>query len=67
VFELQARDWRSQRPVPDGDLTGWIRILELAGAHNIGYYPDDQHADAPKLRRLVPAFSLRAVPEPWPQ
>lgn len=64
VFELQARDWRSQRPVPDGNLTGWIRILELAGAHNIGYYPDDQHADAPKLRRLVPAFSLRAVPEP---
>jgi biofilm PGA synthesis lipoprotein PgaB len=64
VFELQARDWRSKRPVPDGELTGWIRLLELAGARNIGYYPDDPHADAPKLRRLVPAFSVRAVPEP---
>ncbi len=64
VFELQARDWRSERRVPDGELTGWIRVLELAGARNIGYYPDDQHADAPRLRRLVPAFSVRAVPEP---
>lgn len=64
VFELQARDWRSERPVPDRELTGWIRMLELAGARNIGYYPDDQHADTPTLRRLVPAFSVRAVPEP---
>lgn len=64
VFELQARDWRSERRVPDRELTGWIRMLELAGARNIGYYPDDQHADTPTLRRLVPAFSVRAVPEP---
>ncbi len=64
VFELQARDWRSGQPVPDDELTGWIRLLELAGARHIGYYPDDQHADAPQLRRLVPAFSVRAVPEP---
>jgi len=64
VFELQARDWRGERPVADDELTRWIRLLELAGARNIGYYPDDQHADAPRLRRLVPAFSVRAVPEP---
>ncbi len=64
VFELQARDWRGGQPVPDGELTSWIRMLELAGATHIGYYPDDPHGDAPTLRRLVPAFSLQAVPQP---
>ncbi|MEB2351592.1 MAG: poly-beta-1,6-N-acetyl-D-glucosamine N-deacetylase PgaB [Burkholderiaceae bacterium] len=64
VFELQARDWRGGQPVPDGELANWIRMLELAGATHIGYYPDDAHVDAPALRRLVPAFSLRAVPQP---
>ncbi|MGB7183785.1 MAG: poly-beta-1,6-N-acetyl-D-glucosamine N-deacetylase PgaB [Burkholderiaceae bacterium] len=62
VFELQARDWKSKRPVPTAELAGWIRRLELAGARHIGYYPDDTHANQPSLDSIVPAFSARAVP-----
>ncbi len=64
VFELQTRDWRDQQAVPATQTAAWIRLLELSGARQIGYYPDDLHADVPELRRLVPAFSLRSTPEP---
>lgn len=64
VFELQARDWRSGAAVPPAQFAGWIRQLELAGARNIGYYPDDLHADLPERRSLVPAFSVRSLPQP---
>ncbi len=64
VFELQTRDWRSGAAVPAEELAAWIRQLELSGARNIGYYPDDLHADLPALRRLTPAFSVRSLPEP---
>lgn len=64
VFELQSRDWSTRRPVPSAEFVAWIRQLELAGARNIGYYPDDARADVPALRKLVPAFSVRALQEP---
>jgi poly-beta-1,6-N-acetyl-D-glucosamine N-deacetylase len=64
VFELQARDWRGRKPVAAAEFAAWIRQLELAGAHHIGYYPDDARADLPSLRTLVPAFSVRSLPEP---
>ncbi len=64
VFELQARDWRKGAPMRSGELADWVRQLELAGARNIGYYPDDLRADVPVLRRIVPAFSVRSLPEP---
>ena len=62
VFELQARDWRTRTPVPPRTFIGWIRRLELGGALHIGYYPDDMHADVPRLSELVPAFSVRSLP-----
>lgn len=62
VFELQARDWRTRTAVPARTFTGWIRRLELGGARNIGYYPDDARADVPVLSDLVPAFSVRSLP-----
>ncbi|MCM5571525.1 poly-beta-1,6-N-acetyl-D-glucosamine N-deacetylase PgaB [Burkholderiaceae bacterium FT117] len=64
VFELQARDWRGRREVPAAELAAWIRQLELAGATNVGYYPDDPHAGVPALGALVPAFSVRSLPQP---
>lgn len=64
VFELQARDWRAGATMRDTDLAGWVRQLELAGVRHIGYYPDDPRAGVPALRRLVPAFSVRSLPQP---
>ncbi len=64
LFELQARDWRTGAPVPPGTLARWIRRLELSGMHHIGYYPDDARADVPALGSLVPAFSVRSLPQP---
>lgn len=63
VFELQARDWRKGEVVPSAELAGWIRQLELAGARHIGYYPDDARADVPEMRPIVPAFSVRSLPQ----
>lgn len=64
VFELQTRDWRSGRPVAPRTLAGWIRRLELSGIRHIGYYPDDARAGTPALDALVPAFSVRSLPQP---
>jgi biofilm PGA synthesis lipoprotein PgaB len=64
LFELQARDWRTGAPVRPESLARWIRRLELSGMHHVGYYPDDARADVPALRSLVPAFSVRSLPQP---
>jgi biofilm PGA synthesis lipoprotein PgaB len=63
VFELQARDWRSGAAVPTATLAAWMRLLELGGARNLGYYPDDFLTDRPALDGLMPPFSLRSQPE----
>jgi biofilm PGA synthesis N-glycosyltransferase PgaC len=43
IFELQARDWdqKPQRAVADSQLAQWMRVLQLNGVKNYGYYPDD--------------------------
>ena len=58
VFELQTRDWRVNKPVPDDVLVEWIDILKQQGIRNIGYYPDDFHNNQPDTRVLRPHFSL---------
>jgi peptidoglycan/xylan/chitin deacetylase (PgdA/CDA1 family) len=62
VFELQARDWRTGKPVPTKTLAAWMRQLELGGGRNLAYYPDDPIQGHPALDLLVPRFSLRAWP-----
>lgn len=60
VFELQAADWRAGRPVPAAELAGWMRRLQLGGALNFGYYPDDFVRDLPPYATVRPALSLQA-------
>jgi biofilm PGA synthesis lipoprotein PgaB len=60
VFELQATDWRTDRAVPAAELARWMRRLQLGGALNFGYYPDDFSRDHPGLDTIGPAMSLRA-------
>ena len=63
IFELQARDWREN---PDGSggghvdsalLAEWMQWLQLNGARNLGYYPDDFVQDEPRLDIIRPFLS----------
>lgn len=62
VFELQAEDWRTKKPVPTRTLAGQMRLLQRNGALHLAYYPDDYVKDNPKLKQLTPAFSASAYP-----
>jgi len=70
VFELQSRDWRALPGQPDGApidgdrLAGWMTRLQLRGARNFGYYPDDFSQDQPRLEAIRPAISNEWFPKP---
>jgi len=63
IFEIQGRDWR---PASDGGDRGhvdsalmarWLKRLQLRGARNLGYYPDDFVQNQPRLDIIRPAIS----------
>jgi biofilm PGA synthesis lipoprotein PgaB len=62
VFELQAEDWRTQKPVPTEELAHQMRLLQNEGVLHLAYYPDDFVRDHPKLKTLVPVFSASDYP-----
>ena len=62
VFELQATDWRTGRPVPTATLATQMERLQRLGAVNFGYYPDDFLQDHPALARVKPGISLQTFP-----
>ncbi|TAL90389.1 MAG: poly-beta-1,6-N-acetyl-D-glucosamine N-deacetylase PgaB [Candidimonas sp.] len=68
VFELQSRDWRPSPGKPDGVhvdsalLAHWMKRLQLRGASNFGYYPDDFIQNQPKLEIIRPAISTAWFP-----
>ncbi|MBV7486405.1 poly-beta-1,6-N-acetyl-D-glucosamine N-deacetylase PgaB [Bordetella sp. BOR01] len=63
VFELQAREWRDIPGQGEGQaidtvvLADWMKRLQLRGARNFGYYPDDFLQDHPALEQIRPAIS----------
>lgn len=63
VFELQARDWRRDAQgveaghVDSELLAEWMQWLQLHGARNLGYYPDDFVQDQPRLEVIRPSLS----------
>lgn len=59
VFELQSRDWeRPGEPAIDSDvLAGWMQRLQLSGANNFGYYPDDFIRNQPELEPIRSSIS----------
>ena len=57
VFELQAINWRTERPIPTGELSDWMGILQQAGIQNFGYYPDNAYTNHPELRLIQPVLS----------
>ncbi|HEX7813296.1 MAG TPA: poly-beta-1,6-N-acetyl-D-glucosamine N-deacetylase PgaB [Burkholderiales bacterium] len=62
VFELQSMDWKTRTPVPAATLAAQLRRLQLLGALNIGYYPDDFIADRPALAVIKAALSVQTFP-----
>ncbi len=66
VFELQAQDWRktgSQVDIDGKQLVEWMRQLELSGAVNYGYYPDDFINDKPEMAEIRSTFSSFWYPQ----
>jgi biofilm PGA synthesis lipoprotein PgaB len=61
VFELQARDWRTGKPVADAELARQWTLLQRAGVRHLGYYPDDFLNNQPSLDVVRRAISVRTV------
>ena len=62
VFELQSKDWRTNKAIDSAKLAEHVMILRRAGVHHIGYYPDNFAQDQPNIKTLKPAFSLTTFP-----
>ncbi|MDB5772836.1 MAG: hmsF [Burkholderia sp.] len=62
VFELQSRDWKTNKPVPADTLSAQWRQLRLAGARHLGYYPDDSHNNHPDESLIRQAISVETFP-----
>ena len=59
VFELQAKDWRTGKPVPDAELARQWQLMRRLGARNLGYYPDDFLNNKPSMEVVRNALSTR--------
>lgn len=59
LFELQARDWRTGKPIPDSVMNRHLALLRQAGVRNLGYYPDDFLNDQPALDAVKPHLSIQ--------
>lgn len=66
VFELQTRDWRSDKPIDVEKLAHEIRLLQQLGVYNLGYYPDDFLKNQPDLQRMREVISASDFPYPKP-
>ncbi|MEO6986554.1 MAG: poly-beta-1,6-N-acetyl-D-glucosamine N-deacetylase PgaB [Paralcaligenes sp.] len=68
TFELQGRDWRIPAGKVDAGhvdstlLAHWMERLQLRGARNFGYYPDDFIQNQPSLEIIRPAISTAWFP-----
>ncbi|HUB88171.1 MAG TPA: poly-beta-1,6-N-acetyl-D-glucosamine N-deacetylase PgaB [Dyella sp.] len=64
LFELATRDWRTGRAITDEDVDARLRLLQIAGARHLGYYPDDFIRNQPQLEAVRPAISIADYPYP---
>ncbi len=62
VFEIQAMDWKSKGPQPMERFLDELATLKAAGAVHLGYYPDNQYKDQPRLADMRTAFGIEAKP-----
>ena len=62
LFELQTRDWRTQRPIPGDMLQALVRQLQADGVRHLGWYPDDFIGAQPHLQDVRGSLSARGFP-----
>jgi poly-beta-1,6-N-acetyl-D-glucosamine N-deacetylase len=62
IFELQATDWRKQKPLNSAQLISHFKTLDKAGALHVGYYPDDFIRNLPDREQIRPYISARDFP-----
>ncbi|WP_409306613.1 poly-beta-1,6-N-acetyl-D-glucosamine N-deacetylase PgaB [Pectobacterium sp. B1J-3] len=65
VFELQSRNWKTagQDWLNSTRLVDWMTRLQLNGAQNYGYYPDNFLTNQPELTVIRPSLSLEWYPQ----
>ena len=61
LYELQAKDWRTDKPIPTKELSSWMRSMRIKGIYNFGYYPDDQFTNTPNIEILRRELSAKAA------
>lgn len=66
VFKVQTYDWNADRWIPTTTVHRWLRRLVAAGAHHIGYYPDDCFADQPRAETIRLIMSVEDFPAKRP-
>jgi len=62
VFELQSVDRHASEVVGSHELANQMELLQLEGALNFGYYPDDFLNNSPSSDVIRPFFSLQTFP-----
>jgi len=62
TFELQSFDWRTSTIIDSHTLAQQMKLLQLQGALNFGYYPDDFMNDSPASDVVRRYFSLQDFP-----
>lgn len=61
VYEFQAKDWNTGKPISTKELIGWMRSMRVKGIFNYGYYPDDQFTNHPNIELLKQELSTKSA------
>lgn len=61
LYEFQAKNWKTDKPIPTEELSGWMRLMRVRGIFNFGYYPDDQFTNHPDMKILKQELSAEAA------
>ena len=58
LFEFQAVNWRTQKPIPESELIDWMTLLQKNHIYSYGYYPDNFLTNQPDINKMKPYFSV---------
>ena len=58
LFEFQAMNWRTQKPIPESELIDWMTLLQKNHIYSYGYYPDNFLMNQPDMNKMKPYFSV---------
>lgn len=64
IYELQAKNWKTNKAIPNKELSGWMRMLRVKGALNFGYYPDDPFTNQPNIDIIKRELSTKSEVTP---